>query len=728
MDQTVRVAASGDLFFGVDARHIQQLGQELVGDRATAVTELIKNAYDADATQVELRFLDAVKGPGGVLEIADNGNGMTLDDIERGWMRISTADKENEPTSPVFGRTRAGRKGIGRFATETLGRRLRLWTTVEGHDQALVVEFNWRTAYAAGVDLTTVANPYHAETVDPAEHGTTLRIEDLYHAWDGSPRDRVKKAIRLLQPPFPVAPVIRADDDASEHEPDPGFSVSIVIDGVSDDLAVPGYDEFLAAATARLSAHVTADGDLVARLTSERLNLSRETAIERAYPTVGPFTIDAAYFIYRRETIGGIGVRIAQAMAEQYAGVRLYRDGLRVMPYGERDNDWLGLDELSSSRSGVLVPVRNRNWFGQIAISRVTNPDLRDTASREGVVETEAFEELRKAARVALEWTAVQVAEVRHRKISAKDRPSAVSRDSILESARSELVSAATAEFPPKVATQVQELITRVLAPSVTEARLTDVAESERLESLLGEVELLRILASLGTSIAVFSHEVRTALNTTVGALEIVEQTCGGSGTVQSLTDARKAMLDVGDLAGYVDAYVSATHRRKREAQPLHAVIREFVDRLSRNLARGVAIEWKVSPSSLRTEPMARSELEAVLINLLTNAIKAMDSEHQEERRVLIDASLSDGQALIRFQDTGTGIRTDVAERIFDAFFTDTKTTVSELGVGTGLGLKIVWDIAEANGGSVSLGEPDDGYATCFELRLPRWRRQEEVT
>src|SRR6187397_1290893 len=95
---------SGELFFGIDARHIRQLGQELVGDRTTAVTELVKNAYDADATTVDLRFLRAGR-KGGTLEVADNGNGMSLDDVRRGWMRISTNIKDVQQRSPHYGRT-----------------------------------------------------------------------------------------------------------------------------------------------------------------------------------------------------------------------------------------------------------------------------------------------------------------------------------------------------------------------------------------------------------------------------------------------------------------------------------------------------------------------------------------------------------------------------------------------------------------------------------------------
>jgi len=116
---------------------------------------------------------------------------------------------------------------------------------------------------------------------------------------------------------------------------------------------------------------------------------------------------------------------------------------------------------------------------------------------------------------------------------------------------------------------------------------------------------------------------------------------------------------------------------------------------------------------------MNRSELEAVLFNLLTNAIKAVDSEGHDERRIKVSGTLDEDQVLIRFEDNGTGIGDDIRDRIFDPFVTSVPSGESVLGAGTGLGLKIVSDIAEEVRGSVRLGEPSEGYSTCLEFRVP---------
>jgi signal transduction histidine kinase len=711
-------ATRGNLYFGVDARHVRQLGQELVGDRTTALTELIKNAYDADATVVTLRFEDATVDEGGLLAIEDDGSGMALEDIERGWMRISTDAKDVQERSTLYGRTRAGRKGIGRFATETLGRGLTLRTTVAGAARALVVEFDWEDGYPSGADLSEIGNPYWTEPAPSAEHGTLLRVEGLYDTWDDAARQRVSRAVRLLQPPFPV---VRARGRAGRRV-DPGFRVVVEIDGSPDPLVLEGYDEFLQAGTARVHARVDSKGRLKVHVTSEHLKLDVEETLAGRFPRTGAFSLDAAYFIFRKDALGGVGLSVAREMARVYAGIRLYRNGLRVMPYGERDNDWLGLDQLQGSRSGTLVPVANLNWFGQIAISREQNPDLRDTASREGLVETRAFTQLREGAREALVWAAAQVGAARRKKISTADRRPKASRQEVLATARTEFERTLRDELPDKVAAQVFPLLDTALAPVIDEASASDRSETQQIEDLLDELELLRVLASLGTSIAVFSHEVRSAVNASAAALTAL---ASGRGKVtERIERAQVAVHELQDLTGYIDAYVSASQRRKREPQPLTAVIGDFRDRLSSHLARNVNFETDVRPSALRTAPMARSELEAVLINLLTNSVKAMDAEGHRSRRVSISAAADNGEVRLRFQDTGGGIDPKIRDRMFEPFVTDTRSPVSELGTGTGLGLKIVKDIVEDNGGSVAVVDPDDSYATCIEIRLPRWSAQ----
>src|SRR5690606_22266509 len=109
--------------FSVDAGIINRLGKELIGRAETGVSELIKNSYDADASLVSLNFSDS-NYTGGQLIIEDDGLGMTKEELIKGFMTLSSTSKVHNPISLIYDRRKAGKKGIGRFATQFLGEKL----------------------------------------------------------------------------------------------------------------------------------------------------------------------------------------------------------------------------------------------------------------------------------------------------------------------------------------------------------------------------------------------------------------------------------------------------------------------------------------------------------------------------------------------------------------------------------------------------------------------------
>jgi len=132
----------GSVRFSVDAGLISRLGRELVARQETAVAELVKNAYDADAREVTLIFSEA-DAPGGRLEIRDDGLGMTREQLIDGFMRLSSSEKVDQPISPRYRRQRAGRKGIGRFAVQRLGRKLTVRTQTRSSATGIEITTDW---------------------------------------------------------------------------------------------------------------------------------------------------------------------------------------------------------------------------------------------------------------------------------------------------------------------------------------------------------------------------------------------------------------------------------------------------------------------------------------------------------------------------------------------------------------------------------------------------------
>ncbi len=160
--------------FSVDAGIINRLGKELVGRHETAVSELVKNAYDADATEVKLIF-ENVSEQGGTLYIEDDGVGMSRDQLINGFMRLSSADKIHNPVSSRYKRMRAGKKGIGRFATQRLGEKLTIITQTLDSDLAFKIIIAWKQ-FDIDKELLVIANDIETIPKNKSE-GTTLIID-----------------------------------------------------------------------------------------------------------------------------------------------------------------------------------------------------------------------------------------------------------------------------------------------------------------------------------------------------------------------------------------------------------------------------------------------------------------------------------------------------------------------------------------------------------------------
>ena len=719
----------GRLYFGIAARHLRQLGRELVANRTTAVAELVKNSYDADATRVQLVFHDSRKG--GVLEVIDDGTGMTLQAIEDRWMHLSTDHKKRRPTSPKYQRIRAGSKGIGRFATESLGEKLVLWTTVAGGTQLVVATFDWSEFDEPGVSLDTVGCDYRLEECEEKRHGTTLRIEGLHENWNKRDLSRVRKAILLLQPPFAIAETYRSDQstDSLDAAFDPGFSVTIV---VGEDPSLESADEpsevenFLAASTAVVEACVDESGHGRWRVRSKRFDVDESAEYPERLYLVGPFTLSASYFVFKSDAIGDLGVRLARDMGKTYGGIRIYRDGLRVPPYGEPSDDWVGLTE-EYRRRVELAPIATNNWFGHVSLTRGENLLLIDTASREGVVENEAFDELRTFVKDVLVASGRAIARARGKKPRAVKRKSATSREQLVRDVLKLAVEMLA--FSQSGEQEHAEAVLEKAYSLAGEARKSDRRAKEEVRAVLDEIALIRILASLGTSIVVFSHEVRSAINATIGRLVNLQEdaedapTPWGERMLTGMSPAIDAVSRLDHLANYIEGYASRSCRRERTPQALHTVLKEFKKGFGPLTTRlSVDLDWNVSPRHLRTQAMTRTELEAILVNLLTNSIKACTVDEGGVRRISVSAQQAGDEVLFRFQDTGVGVPEELRDTLFEPFVTSTRPTQSSLGAGTGLGLKIVRDIAEANEGSATLGEANEGFSTCVEVRLPLLR------
>lgn len=188
--------------FAVDAKLLRELGARLVGQPHIAMAELIKNAYDADATHVSIT-IDQSR-----IVVADNGHGMTVEDLKRRWMRIGTSEKENEKVSRHLHRPLTGSKGVGRLSVQILADELILESiTEERPDDAFRASVNWSKAIQASSLTKATAEVEHGSAVavdlpDRSRHGTRIVLLGLQQVWDARALRDLAREIWPLQPPF----------------------------------------------------------------------------------------------------------------------------------------------------------------------------------------------------------------------------------------------------------------------------------------------------------------------------------------------------------------------------------------------------------------------------------------------------------------------------------------------------------------------------------------------
>lgn len=714
---------SEEYSFSADAGVIARLGRELVGRQETALSELVKNAYDADATSVDVLLEIAGKEPA-ALVISDNGAGMTKDELIGGFLRIASDAKVKRPASPLYGRKRAGRKGIGRFSTERLGRRLHLVTHTAADQPGLELNVDW-DAFVPGRELSDVK--VAVSVAPPGARGTSLRIQGLRDGWTDAQLRRCLLNLSGILQPFPVAPV------AGDHQADPGFQVQFRRGGdlLQDTVIADLQTQFQVHATAIIDARVDEHGQAQWRITSNRAGADRdwltfhhEKNPSKHYSYMRSVQMRAYYFILSPETLPSLVYSRIRTLLGEHGGIRLYRNGFRVAPYGDFEDDWLGLDNLYARRSATLAPVANRNFFGVVEVDDPNGTRFEERTSREGLVDTPEFEELREFLPAVLISAVNTIASDRDRigsatSRTAKGRPSAGNYVDRGRERLSNLIKNVEAHEDPPAAAIVETL--KEIQEDLTQGG----------EALVQEGEMLRFLASIGLASSEFTHEIRMTFQAfgldMDAVIAFAKQTSpSGSTIVDSADRADAARMRVEAFTGYFSEAMASRNLRLRAAVSLKLAVKEFVHGVRPITDRqGISVTTILPDADpLFTTPIHEAELSSILLNLLTNAIKAI-KRRGCDRQIRIEAQRRDGSLLaLQFSDTGDGIDEAIRDEIFAPFVTTqfaAPSIASEVrhAVGTGLGLWILSQIVAKLGGEVSVIEPPNGFSTCFEVLIP---------
>lgn len=729
--------------FSVDAGVIDKLGRELVGKKETAVSELVKNAYDADAVSVDLTFEDSDEEKG-TLIIADNGIGMSREELIKGFMKISSTDKVHNPTSPIYKRNRAGRKGIGRFAVQRLGDKLTITTQKEDSENAIRITVDW-SLYKGDRDLLTINNIVE-EIPKTKEKGTDLKIEGLRDKWTVASIERVYRYISGLIQPFPLSKErIAKEKDRNTKTLDPGFKVNLFKKDL--DVVTPIADEqsmIFNYAVAVFEGYVDNEGKSFVSIKSDRLGINEIIELgaekdnpEMPYESLRNVNFQAHYFVYLTEYIPSQQLRKIINLAQDSGGIRLYRNGFRVLPYGDFGDDWLELDE--SEKKRILLPRHgNTNFFGFAEVEDPEGINFEETSSREGLLDTNSFHELRDFLYRGLTTGVIKIANAREVKITTgqknwevkykrpverlKDLKDDLQKDTenlTLEGYSKKTKEEITNELIGK-SKKIQDVVNSI-GEVITQQEQEDANQFK-------ETGILRVLASLGLSIGIYTHEIRHYLATIHASTKLLAKKYPEDVEYQNRIQGLLANVKTLRVyTSYFDRIVSENISKELVAQEIPVVVSKFfnVVSLDSGINKTTILPIEINGAELYSTPMHSSEWGTILYNLYTNALKAIKRANNKEGKILMRVGEEDSNVYLEFIDNGDGIPEDKRDKIFDAFYT-TSTAAGHFAdeedeiLGTGLGLKIVRDIITAYNGEIEVMDAPKGFSTCIRIELPK--------
>lgn len=706
------------------ARLLRTLGQELISSEVVAVIELVKNAYDADATRVLIRFNPPLEPNKGSIEVIDNGHGMSLSTVTTVWMEPATISKRNTLRSEKFQRRYLGEKGIGRFAAARLAEEMEVISRRQGDNNEVFAVFDWRqfedeNRYLDEVEvLWELRSPveicshgairalWPEDAASMAFHGTILRMSGLRQTWEVKHfQDLTRGLARLVSPrqssqeqsgDFEITLDLPQEFShlSNKIEPPPilrhpHYTVkgSINNDGtynVTYRILAEGVDKTLSGRYIRVP---NGKGGFDFRSLDEM-----ETNRPAHWRQIECGPLEFEMRVWDRDELGNVvqkthsTIKDIRRDLDAVAGINIYRDGFRVLPYGEPQDDWLRLD-LRRVQNPTLR-LSNNQIHGVVHITADANSALKDQSNREGLDENQALEDLRNIITSVLARLEQMRYEARPRTSGKGGRP----------------VGGLFAGFDLK---PVSDHIAKHLPQDRQTKELLEKTESEfgtRLKEIQTVMARYQRLATLGQLIDHVLHEGRQPIasinnEADLGMMDIQKAKSGGQEISERIRQRLASIRKQGDVLATAFRRMEpfGGRRRGRPAQLyLEEIIRDAFAVLQDDVNRlKVKCSLPTSQTLVRIDP---AEMQEVVINLLQNSLYWMEQTEESAREVVVNVERKAPDHLeILFADSGPGIPKENRELVFDPYF----STKPE---GVGLGLSIVGEIvSDYYGGELEL-------------------------
>lgn len=365
---------SKELNFRVSSALKDIIGRDLITDDYIAIFELVKNSYDAHASRVDIVFSNIADSDHSNIIIKDNGKGMSFTDLSEKWLFVGYSAKkeglEDKDYRDKIYQTRqyAGAKGIGRFSCDRLGKALRLESTKQSEvTQQLIT--NWESFEKNMREEFMNIKVIHSNLDKNSyglKHGTILEISELRSKWDREKLDYLQKSLSKLINP-------------SNSEKERPFDIFITCEelGINEKKIENFIFETLAIKTSKIEVEITENGKSIITELKDGGTLIYRIQENNPFKLLSNIKVKVYYLNQSAKLTfsSRMGVN-----TKDYGSVYLYRNNIRIYPYGEPGEDPLKLDLRKAQKPSIYIG--NKDIIGRIEIKETVSVQFKESSSR----------------------------------------------------------------------------------------------------------------------------------------------------------------------------------------------------------------------------------------------------------------------------------------------------------------------------------------------------------
>lgn len=725
--------------------------------------------------------------------VMDNGSGMTENILCNAWMNIGTNDKEERRIS-AGGRVKTGAKGIGRFALDKLSTAT---TVITKHTDDSLKEWHidWEQFETASLlqEVTATIDECNGTFFDYAkeiagtrfkafsnynwETGTIIKLSPTRESWSETYFSKVNKNLRSL---FPSNNELQFDVYVSNiFYPQYSFvNERFILDTSEYDYKIVGsfdggdtltVDIFRNEIDTRKIKTTIKIGDRSIDLPlsdfwsrdafaeAHYLRSSFSKTIRKEYSvsslikidtsiieSVGPFSVEL-YFLKNASSPIEIVKPVVSARRKEilskFSGVKLYRDGFKVRPYGEEDGpsfDWLSLG-VRAQKSPAAISHPNGSWrvrsnqiIGAVRISKDDNPNLSDMANREGLALNDSFTAFKAIIDKVLEsfeydrqyifreyatWIKLKEKELSNseRIIASAKKNSQFQLDE-KGSEKTDPASVSNGDSPYSQADY--------------ERTILELEEKRKIQERA--TKTMMIYSSSGVMTNTFAHEISRIMTQAGSRMQhlrfTVEKIVGNEGykghpryNPFSIIDQAESVDNL--LENWLAVIMSGAEEAvfaKKELE-LPRIFRRYIETWQPLLKKKLI---NVNPLKIKGDEkkcvctISEVDLLIIINNFMLNSSYFLAKSKVSEKIIEITISEEESRIVIELENNGLpldGIFANNPDKIFEA---GVSTKETEDGKGSGIGLWITKTLVLENSGEIHPIVKSDGFG--LKISLPK--------